>query len=402
MSAAAHPIVLAVADDDSSVALVAALEGAPGSPVVRRSTRAAAAVALRTEKPQVVVTFLQKLDQGGAAHVAELVGAAGDVPVLVAIAQVEKSTLVNLIKVGATDVLELPLVPAEVTNAITSIFARRAAEQVSTTSRIWAVFGAGGGCGVTSLSVNLAERLAHLNKSVALADLNLEMGDVSVFLNMKPRYTLTDVVQNAGKLDGAYLAATVAAHSSGLRVLAAPREIEDSDEVTPARLKIVFRQLRNVYDHLVLDTPSIFNETTVEALDQADGILLVTMLNIPSVRNAKRIRTAFDRLGYPIGKIRMVINRFEKKTDISVDEASALVGLPVFHTIPNDYPSVIRAINVGEPVSVVSPRSLVTRAMETLAEKLKSERPLERSSDANATDAAKTGWFFNRKPGKDG
>ena len=107
----------------------------------------------------------------------------------------------------------------------------------------------------------------------------------------------------SAKLDSSYLNSTVATHASGLKVLPGPREIEDSEEVTPTRLRTVLRQLRGIYDHLVIDTPSVFNETTIEALDHSDAVLLVAMLNIPSVRNAKRIRAAFDRLGYPAATV---------------------------------------------------------------------------------------------------
>lgn len=395
-----NPVVLAVTDDESAAkALASALQSLPQPVLPRRVGPAAAAAALRADAPHAAVIFLEHLDAPGSALVAELVAARPETALLVALGRIEKSTLVTLIKLGAADVLELPLKGEEVAAAVATILGRREAGESAGNGRIWSVFGAGGGCGTTSVAVNLAERLARTGGTTAIADFNLEMGDVAVFLNMRPRYTLTDVVLNSGKLDGAYLGTTVAAHASGLRVLPGPREIEDADEVTPERLRTVLRQLRGAYDNLVVDTPSVFNETTIEALDASDGILLVAMLNIPSIRNAKRIRAAFDRLGYPPAKIRLVINRFEKKADISVDEASALVGLPVFHTVPNDYPSVIRAINVGEPVHAVSPKSQVTRAFEALAAKLKSESKTQPAAAVatGAEPAAKSGWLFSRK-----
>ena len=395
---ATTPTIIAATDDEAQFeALAKAAAGLPGAPVVRRvspSGAPAAAVA----GADMVVLFVKGLDEESTRLIESVVRARPESAVVVALEKVERPTLVTLIRLGATDVLDLPISVDVARQTLGLLLGRKQVEETSRNSRIWSVFGAGGGCGVTTLAVNAAERLARISPGVAIADLNLEMGDVSVFLNVKPRYTLTDLALNSSKLDSSYLATTVPAHSSGVHVLPAPREIEDSDEVSPARLRVMLRSLRGSYEHLVIDTPSVFNETTVEALDQSDGILLVAMLNIPSVRNAKRIRAAFDRLGYPAGKIRLLINRFEKKADISVDEASALVGLPVFHTVPNDYPSVIRSINVGEPVAVVSPKSGVTRALETLAEKLKAEPGAAANSEAPAAapapkEAAKSGGF---------
>ncbi len=395
MAAMDRPTILAAADDPAAAAaLDRALQEEGGIAAdVRPVALGLAVSALRAGEGQIAVLFLDRLDEVGEGLVRDAVAARPDVPVLVALAKVEKSTLVSLVKLGAADVLDFPLVPHEVRATFATLIARQAPDRPSHGSRIWSVFGAGGGCGVTTVAVNLAERLAHRGGRVGILDLNLELGDVAVFLNMKPRYTLTDLVQNVGKLDGAYLSSAISTHGSGLRVVPGPREIEESEDVRPERLRAILRPLRAAFDHLVIDTPSVFNETAIEALDHSDGVLLVAMLSIPSVRNAKRIRAAFDRLKYPASKIRLVVNRFEKKADISVDEAAALVGLPVFHTIPNDYPSVIRAINVGEPVAAVSPRALVTRAIEALAEKLRNDG--KGAEPAAAPPAAKTGGFFS-------
>lgn len=390
-------ILLAITDDEvATAALAKALDGAHPGLIVKRIAPSEANAAIRSSTPEIALILLDTLDTRGSTLVSEVVRSRAETAVIVALAKQDKSALVGLIKLGASDVVNFPFDATEVRAAVSTLANRRSAEKVARASRIWSVFGAGGGCGVTMLAVNLAERLARLGGTVAVADLNLEMGDVPVFLNMKPRYTLTDVVLNSAKLDSSYLNSTVATHASGLKVLPGPREIEDSEEVTPTRLRTVLRQLRGIYDHLVIDTPSVFNETTIEALDHSDAVLLVAMLNIPSVRNAKRIRAAFDRLGYPAAKIRLVVNRADKRGDISPEEASALVGLPVFDTIPNDYPSVIRAINVGEPVASVAPRAPVTKAIEGLASKLRAEA-LSGSVPADAGDGKGGFRLFGRK-----
>lgn len=399
-----NPTIIAATEDEAqSDAITKAVAGLPGAPSVRRVPLSGAVAAAAAGADLVVLFLSRALDEESSRFIDTVVRARQDVAVIVALEKVEKPTLMALIRLGVADVLDLPVRVEEAKQTIGLLLGRRQMQETSRHSRIWSVFGAGGGCGVTTLAVNVAERLARISPNVAVADLNLEMGDVSVFLNLKPRYTLTDLALNAAKLDASYLSTTVPAHPSGVRVLPSPREIEESEEVSPARLRTMLRSLRANYEHLVIDTPSVFNETTVEALDQSDGILLVTMLNIPSVRNAKRIRGAFDRLGYPATKIRLLINRFEKKADISVDEASALVGLPVFHTVPNDYPSVIRSINVGEPVAAISPKSGVTRALETLAEKLKADAGevlLEPAAAVAVPPApAKGGFRFWKKEG---
>src|SRR5687767_14993074 len=233
-----NPLIIAATDDDSqSDAIVKAAAGLANAPVVRRVPLSGAAAAAAAGADLVVLFLSRALDEESSRFIDTVVRARQDAAVIVALEKVEKPTLMALIRLGVADVLDLPVRVDEAKQTIGLLLGRRQAQETSRLSRIWSVFGAGGGCGVTTLAVNVAERLARISPSVAVADLNLEMGDVSVFLNLKPRYTLTDLALNASKLDASYLSTTVPAHPSGVRVLPSPREIEESEEVSPARLR---------------------------------------------------------------------------------------------------------------------------------------------------------------------
>ena len=121
------------------------------------------------------------------------------------------------------------------------------------------------------------------------------------------------------------------------------------------------------YESLVVDLPHTFDPITVAALDLADDILLVMTLDIPGIRSTKRALKVFERLGYPRGKIRVVVNRWSKNINVELQKVEAHLDEQLIGFVPNDYPSVIESINLGQPLVQSEPSSKLTIEIKRIA-----------------------------------
>ncbi len=264
------------------------------------------------------------------------------------------------------------------------------------TGRVYAVFSAKGGVGGTTLATNLAGALQRSGEGTCLVDLNLNMGDVLAFLDLQGGYSIADVIANMRRLDRELLDSSLLTHSSGVHVLAQSHRIEDVDRIDPTQLGSMLRFLRLHYRAVVLDGLRSFDELSVAALDEADQILVVVTQEVPAVRDARRCSDLLKRLGAE-AKLKLVVNRFQKGSEITPAVVAETVGLPVAATIPNDYPAVIRAVNRGQLLLDEAPRSPATKGIEQLiamtghtsAGEAPRERPsiLKRLFNSRASDA---------------
>lgn len=225
------------------------------------------------------------------------------------------------------------------------------------TGRIITVFSNKGGLGKTTIAVNMALALSEtIGKPVALVDLNLQLGDITTFLDVEPKQTIVDIARNIGRVDAAYLESSLALYTAGkasVYVLADPLHVEDAEEVTADQINAVLTVLRATFEYVVIDTTTSFDSKTLCALDLADQILLVSIVNLPSIRSSQRLLNLFERLGYDSQKIKLVINRYMDGEEITIEDVEETLEHPVFWKIPNSYYVIMTAINRGIPISMV-------------------------------------------------
>jgi pilus assembly protein CpaE len=232
-----------------------------------------------------------------------------------------------------------------------------------------------GGSGSTFIATNLAVSLfQQYRRSTALVDLNLQLGDVSLFMNLKPQSTIADLAKNIERLDGVLLLEMMTKHSTGVQVLAAPKRLEEAGLLSATHLQKAYSLLKTMFDWVVVDLPIAFDESMLATCQNADEILLVTLLNIPALRNTKRYLEIFWRLGYPRDRVRVLVNRYYRGAEgsLSPKEAEKALGHPIFHSIPNDYKAAISAINQGLPLRELVPNTPIVKAFDELARLLNS------------------------------
>jgi pilus assembly protein CpaE len=228
-----------------------------------------------------------------------------------------------------------------------------------------------GGCGATTIACNVAASLAK-NAATLVLDLDLIRGGVANAFDLRPRYSLADVMDLSTDLDKALIDNATAIHrTTGLAVLARPEVPEDSQRITKQGFTRLLAVCGRLYDYILIDSVMSLDPLYTAAIQAADVNLLVMQLNVPSAKNAERFVGALRRMGIDSSKIKIVVNRYVKKgCDIEPDEVERALGLKIAWMIPNDFKNAIAAINYGEPVVLRAPRSEISTSLLGLAGQL--------------------------------
>jgi pilus assembly protein CpaE len=225
-----------------------------------------------------------------------------------------------------------------------------------------------GGCGSTTVACNVAAALAK-NAKTCLVDLDLMRGGVANYFDIRPRYTIADVMETADKVDKQLLDNALTVHQGcGLSILARPDLPEDTARVNQPGLHRLLGLLSRVFDYVVIDSMMSISPLYNTVLQASDMNVIVMQLNVPSAKNAERFVGSLRRMGCESAKIKLVANRYVKKGwDIEPEEVERALGFSLAWMIPNDFKNAISAINFGEPVVLRAPKSEMSQSLLGLA-----------------------------------
>jgi pilus assembly protein CpaE len=257
--------------------------------------------------------------------------------------------------------------------------------------RLVCVLGASGGCGTSTLAVNLAAVLARQHGRCALIDLKPGVGDLAALLDLRPEHSLADLCLNAGRMDRAMFEAALVPHASGVQLLAPPQMYEDIRLVTPKGVHKTLTLARETFALSVADLEDCFHEEQVIALRQADLVLLVFRLDFTALRNTRRILDYFEQISIPADRVRLVINRYGQAKELPVCEAEEALGRKVAYYIPDDPKTINGANNTGVPVVLKTPSSKVAQSIAHVAGAL--TPPTRGTAAALSTLARSAGWL---------
>ena len=285
--------------------------------------------------------------------------------------------LINSMRAGVREVLPSPAPAAALEAAVNRIAAKMMVGQTSTAGKVLAFMSCKGGSGATFLATNFGYQLAE-TKSVLLIDLNLQFGDALSFVHeVKPAVSIADVARDIGRLDASFLAASAVRITPSYSILAAPEDAAHAMEVKPEHVDAILKLATSQYDFVLLDMPRSLDTLSIKALDRAYRIFPVLQASLPHLRNASKLLAVFKSLDYAPEKIEFIVNRFEKKGDISVDDIRRLIGGYALHTMPNSYREVSTSINHGNPLVQSARSSSVAKNLADFALALnpKAEEP---------------------------
>jgi pilus assembly protein CpaE len=278
--------------------------------------------------------------------------------------------IIGSLRAGAREFLRIPISADElrtVLDRVSDFSNRQMVEAPKKQGRMVAVFSSKGGCGTSFIATNLA---AATNAKTVLVDLNLQAGDLPLFLGLDHKYSIADMVEKRSRLDEALISTLVTPHSKHLSLLAAPREADSADEIEPQHVFEVLQKLREHYDYVVLDPQHTFDSITLAALDQSDEIVLILTLDIPAIRSTQRALAIFDRLGYPRKKVRIVVNRWSKQIDLDLRQVEKFLGEPCVGFVPSDYQTAVSSINLGTPLVQAEPSSKIALEIRRIAQEI--------------------------------
>jgi len=292
-----------------------------------------------------------------------------------------EASLRDIVRAGAVDLLQLPLENDELSDAIgraMELSTAAAAQATPVTApaavatvadgpgTVFTISSATGGCGKTFYATNMAYFLKrYTGRSVCVVDLDLQFGEVSTALRLRPKYTIFDALQREDTDEAdlwAHIEEYCVVHETGVSVLAAPREPSEADRISPPDVTRILEAVRNRFDYVIVDTPPALAETVLVAFDMSDMLYVLATLDLPSVRNMSVFLSTLDRLKMPTERVRLVLNKAETDVGIDIEQVTKLFPQGFESVLPYAK-EVSRSINLGMPVMAASPTSEISSLM---------------------------------------
>lgn len=212
---------------------------------------------------------------------------------------------------------------------------------------IFTIFSAKGGVGKSVLAANLAVDLANQNVKVLLLDLSIQFGDIAILLGLLPKGTLMDFIQEVNPDYETYLQ-YVGKYSKNLDVLIAPARIEAADIINGDVVQKLLDFVRPMYDYIVIDTNSYITERELVSFKNSNQILLLTTLDIASIKDSRIILNTMKELNY-LHKARLIVSQQRIGHDLKVSDVERGLELNATVILPYDSKTIIHSINQGEP-----------------------------------------------------
>jgi pilus assembly protein CpaE len=219
--------------------------------------------------------------------------------------------------------------------------------------------------------------------------MNLQFGDVASYLNIKPRRTIAEFVQERNQWDAELLNTYLIPHDSGVKVLAAPLKPEDADFINAAHMEKIIKLLRNSFDYIIIDFPQYLTDTILSVLDFSNQIILVLPLELPAVKNVKLCLDLLEALNHK-GKIKLVVNRASRIFGVDSQDIEKKIDFIKAEEIPSEGNTVVNATNKGIPFVISNPKAPVSRAVHRIAQLVIEDSGYQTDLKAEKKAAAKT------------
>jgi len=296
------------------------------------------------------------------AFVASLARDAADSGFILVCSKLDPTLMLEAMRAGIRECVAEPLSQVELEAAIARVAAERASD-----GQVFAFIGAKGGVGTTTTAVNVAMELSRVApKQTLLMDLHMSNGDAGVFLGEEPRFSVADALDNAHRLDDAFLHSLVVRTKGQLDLLAS-RDSAIAGPADAARIRSLVEFVSSRYRYTVLDVPRS-EPAALEALDPADRIVIVANQELATVRNASRMAASL-RQRYGKERVAVAVARYDPSAGIGHDDIERAVGMKVKHVFPSDYRRAVEALNSGKPLSLGNHNSL-SSSFRTMARDL--------------------------------
>ncbi len=333
------------------------------------------AVATAVErKPDVILIAVNQPVERPLQTLSSLSAALTDTPIIAYSRSKELEIARQAMIAGARDFLPMPARAEDVRRSIVETLAaeerrklpRSAGGIVGPEATTITIFSAKGGVGKSTIAANLAVALAKRGHSAVLVDADVSFGDSADVLNMRPEYTIAELAAPNADLTGEGLVERLAAHESGLRVVAAPHQPMAWRDITGDRFRRVVEALQRRFDMVVVDCASHLSDVTLAALEEASFVLWVTTPEYTAVKDSIQALNVLRQLRYPVEKVRVALNHISPDTDVRPAAIAEAMGQEIFWSVPYDR-LLRRSAMSGQPIVMQKPDAPSARAIDDLA-----------------------------------
>jgi pilus assembly protein CpaE len=328
---------------------------------------------IKEAKPDIVLMDINMPVVDGIRATEEISLSVPETTVIIMSVQGEMEYVRKAMTAGARDFLSKPFNGDELARTIVKAYnlESRRREKVAVPrqhedikSKVITVFSTKGGVGKTTIASNLAVCMARTTKKkIALIDLDLQFGDIAIMLNVSVKNTISDLIKEVGQLDSSLMEEYLVTHFSGVKVLPAPIKPEYAEYITGNHVEKIINILRENYNYIIIDTSANFHETVLTSLDMSDRILLVSTLDLPTIKNVKAGLDVMETLHYPKEKIKIVLNKASEQYGIKYKDFESTLRYPISSYIPEDSQTVITSANKGFPFVMTRTETKVAKAI---------------------------------------
>ncbi|MCH5376589.1 MAG: hypothetical protein JJ992_21680 [Planctomycetes bacterium] len=318
--------------------------------------------------PDLMVMALPADTQAGLAVLRETHNTLPRLHVIVLGPATDPKLILETLKQGAAEFLDSQQLESELSGAVRrfqSLHKHGADRRRG--GRVITVVSPSGGGGASTLAASIGAVLAQEHATCGLVDLRLGVSDLAPMLDLRPGRTLADLCDHVSRLDQSLFEQFLSRHASGVHLLPAPTRQVDLQRVTSRGVRRALALARVRFPYVVVDMDHSLESEQIEALWQADAILLIIRLDYTSIRNTRRMVEAMMELGIERELMHLVVNGYGQRRQLALEQAEAALGLKVVHQIPYDPASVNLSINSGVPVVLKCRFARITRSIRALA-----------------------------------
>jgi pilus assembly protein CpaE len=284
--------------------------------------------------------------------------------------------------IGVRDVLTKPLNPSELMDSI-----YKANEQIKKRTslrkesngkiskkpgrgKIITVYSTKGGAGKTFIAANLAVALAkNKEKKVVLVDLDLDFGNAGLALNVNPKFTILDIVDDIRNIDYEFIESYLTLTTYGIWVLPSGSRLMANEFINMDHIEIILKTLQNAFDYIIVDMPGRIEDIGNPGIILADNLLMVATPDISSIKNVKASLGILSERNYPKTKIKIVINRAGGK-EIRNRDIETTLNYSVYAQVKADWKRAASTMNIGVPFILKYPYSTLSKNFKYLAKKI--------------------------------
>ena len=334
-------------------------------------------------QPDIILMDINMPGMDGIAATEILADEVPSAGIIIVSVQGEQEYLRRAMIAGAKNYLTKPFTSDELVQAIKQVYENEQKKrrnvirlEVPETkqAKVITVFSTKGGVGKTTIATNLAVGLAvKTGARVGLIDADLQFGDISLFLNIFPQATIADLLPDIEILDEKLLESYLTDYQKLVKVLAAPFRPEQAEMISGAHLTKIIKTMRKSFDYIVIDTAPNFDEKMLATLDAADQLLVVSVTDLPTIKNVKICLEVMESLDYKQDKIRLILNRAHSESGLDMKEVEESLRYTFSASLPSDGKTVVAAVNRGIPFVISHPQTEVSQGILSLARSLAQE-----------------------------